>query len=313
MRYTIPRRNWLRSYLNIAWLRPENALWRSLNYHALEGLQLKNPAVDLSCGDGLFTFILCGGAFGISFDKFQGTAGLEKYHENKDIYNAAPDGYSPTIKTRPKFEFDVGTDWKPLQLEKADQLDFYDELIEHDNNEPLPFDDNRFQTLFTNSAYWVEEIDLHLEEISRVLQPDGLGIFVMKTPVVHGLMDILDSKKDLLGQELVDLIDRGRRGNKRHLHYDDGWTDRFESAGLTVQERRPTVSWWHASMWDIGLRPIAPYLIKMAQGLDEDTRREVKTDWIDLWEALLGPFDDPTFDFGRDQQPAEIIYVVSPS
>jgi hypothetical protein len=78
--------------------------------------------VDLSCGDGLFSFLLAGGDFDITFDKFQGTAELNKYYENEDIYDAAPDRYDPDISQRPDYTVTVGTDWKPLQLGKSKRI-----------------------------------------------------------------------------------------------------------------------------------------------------------------------------------------------
>lgn len=310
---TIQSRNWLRTFLNYVWLRPENALWRSLNCQSLEGLTFEEPSLDLSCGDGLFSFLLAGGDFDITFDKFEGTADLDKYYENEDIYNAAPDEYDPEISQRPDYTMTVGTDWKPLQLEKARELDFYDELIEHDNNERLPFEDDRFKTVFTNSAYWVENLDFHLSEINRVLHPDGKAIFVLKTPESHNLMDTVESHRELLGENLVEIIDRGRKNNKRHLYHDEGWSNRLNKAELDIQDRQPTVSSWHAAMWDIGLRPIAPQLIKMAQTLPQEARNEIKFEWLDVWEELLAPFDEPSFDLNRDRRPAEIIYLTSPS
>jgi hypothetical protein len=63
-------RNWLRDLLNVYWLRPENALWRALNCKALEEVTFTSPSLELSCGDGVFRFLLAGGDFDTSFDVF---------------------------------------------------------------------------------------------------------------------------------------------------------------------------------------------------------------------------------------------------
>lgn len=50
--------NRLEQWLNVYWLRPENALWRTLNVIAPGGMEVKQPSLDLSCGDGIFSFLL---------------------------------------------------------------------------------------------------------------------------------------------------------------------------------------------------------------------------------------------------------------
>jgi hypothetical protein len=51
----------------------------------------------------------------------------------------------------------------------------------------------------------------------------------------------------------------------------------------------------------------------MAQTLPQEARNEIKFEWLDVWEELLAPFDEPSFDLNRDRRPAEIIYLTSPS
>jgi len=307
-------RNWLREFLNVYWLRPENAIWRALNCKALEDVEFSEPSLDLSCGDGIFSFIAAGGEFERTFDIFEGTGSLEEFYDDADIYDAAPDSYQPEIRRRPDYTISVGTDWKPNLLAKADELDFYDELIEHDNNDPLPFDDDEFETVFSNSAYWVDEIDRHLREIERVLAPGGQAVLVLKTSDVHNFLDYVETNwEDQLGTDLIEMIDRGRRANKSHLHDEAGWTQQLENAGFDVVDKHYSVSWWHASMWDVGLRPVSPHLIRMASFLPPNERRQIKEDWIETWESLLDPFNEIGFDMGRDTSAPEIVYVLESS
>jgi SAM-dependent methyltransferase len=135
---------------------------------------------------------------------------VEGFFEDEDIYDSSPNKYDPTITARPEQNYTVGLDHKEALLDKADKLNFYQDLIQHDNNKPLPFDDGEFQTIFSNAVYWVEEVDLHLSEIVRVLDSDGEGVLVLRTPHVHNFLDYLYSKTDRLGNELVEMLDRGR-------------------------------------------------------------------------------------------------------
>ena len=306
--------DWLRNFLNIYWLRPENAVWRANNCKSLQDIDIRQPSLDLSCGDGVFSFLLAGGEFGIDFDIFGSTDNLDKFFDNEDIYNATHSEYDPNVRKRPDYTITVGTDWKQSLLDKADTLDFYEELIEHDNNQPLPFEDNRFKTVFTNSAYWVDNIETHLSEIARVTDSDsGQAILILKTKHVKKFLnDLRLNWQDTVGEELIDMLDRGRSEHYSHVYTDEGWTQRLQDAGFRICERRPTATQFHGQMWDIGLRPISPHLIKMAYSLPREKRCAIKKEWIDTWIRLLEPFHDPQFDV-RDREPVEIAYIVEPN
>lgn len=303
----------LRKFLNVYWLRPETALWRALDCKAMEDIEFQSPSLDLSCGDGVFSYVFAGGDFDHSFDVYKGTDNLDKFFEGEDIYDAAPEEYDPAVTAEPERRFAVGTDWKGDLLEKAEQLDLHDELVQHDNNEPLPFDDDRFKTVFSNSAYWIDNLDLHLEEIRRVLHPEGRAVLVLMTEHVHSFIEHLyDEWADELGQEVIDILERDRMTNKPSLHDVDGWEKTVEDAGFDVVEKRVGVTWWHAAMWDVGLRPISTHLIRMANALSDEQRRAIKSDWIDTWYQLLEPFYKQGFDMGVDQEPPEVVLVLEP-
>jgi SAM-dependent methyltransferase len=306
-------RDWLKDFLNVYWLRPENALWRALNCKALAGLEIQNPSLNLSCGDGVFSFLLNGGNFSTDFDVFRGAGDLEAFYEDTDIFDVSPSEYTPAISRRPNISMTVGTDLKPNQLEKAKALDFYDEVVAQDNNEPLPFMDDRFETVYSNSAHWAENISLHLSEIERVLSPDGTAILQLKTPAITSFLEKLRSEYESdLGTELINIVDRGRSDHYAHLHEPDIWADYLRDAGLCVVERRQTVTWVHSRLWDIGLRPISPHLIRMANSLSTEQRRLIKEDWIDTWREMLAPFYDTDFDFNRSRAVPELVFVVEP-
>jgi len=51
----------LKQYLNLFWLRPENGLLCTFKSEVMNDIGFESPSLDLSCGDGLFTFIHLGG------------------------------------------------------------------------------------------------------------------------------------------------------------------------------------------------------------------------------------------------------------
>lgn len=298
---------WLSKFLNVYWLRPENALWRAVNCAAMEDLEFKEPSLDLACGDGIFSFLRAGGDFDRSFDIFDATGNLESFYENVDIYDSPAVDYSPVVSVTPQYRMTVGIDWKQNLIDKASALDFYRELYVHDSNEPLPFEDDSFQLVFSNSIYWFQNLENVLREITRVLKPGGTAVLVLKTTAI--LDYTLDAFSEFLGSDLLKLIDRGRRESYPHLQDNSGWQARLTEAGLQVVSVRPQITWLHSHLWDVGLRPISPFLIEMANSLSEEKRLAVKTRWIEVWEKLLSPFAVPEIALGFSRLPAEIIYV----
>lgn len=298
----------LRRFLNIYWLRPENAMWRSVNAQSMADLDFPEPSLDSSCGDGLYSFVRAGGDLTLDFDVYSGVGDLERFYENADIYDATAASYAPCIAREADYKITVGIDWKDNLLAKAAALGLYRETKVHDNNQPLPFADNHFRTIFSNSAYWIENLELHMSELARVLHPEGKAILVLMTGETRDYT--LDGFREQLGDDWLALVDRGRKENYRGLRRGHEWDAILEAAGFEVVERRPQIGWVQSFIEYVGLRPISPLMIEMANALPEDKRRELKAKWIDTWVRLLLPFNKPNVDFGKALPPVEYIYIL---
>lgn len=301
-----------RRFIDAYWLRPENAFWMVLRSDALATVPWRSPAVDLSCGDGVFSFLHAGGRFAPHFDVFGTVGSLDRVaDEAADMFDHVDDDYDPPVAARPAYSIDVGTDCKPSLLAKATALNFYDELILHDHNEPLPLPDGRFQTVYCNAAYWVERIDDFLHDVRRITAPGGTIILHVKLADIQRFT--LADHRAQLGDRWLALIDRGRLATWPSLCDRSTWERRFDAAGLEVLDAEPFVTGTHAHIWDIGLRPIAPLLIKAMNAIHPHLRREIKRDWVDLFCDLLEPFCKPDLDlFAGSGESVEIQYVLSP-
>lgn len=303
----------LRSFLNAYWLRPENALWMAIRSQVLAACELTRPSLDLCCGDGIFSFLHSGGRFGPTFDVFSSVGGLDRVRsEHHDIFDHIDDGYAPRVLTPPQTRWDVGCDGKASLLGRAARLDLFDRLVEHDANEPLPFEDGEFATVYCNSAYWIAHIDGFLGELRRITRDGGQIILHLKLDSMRGYN--LERHRSLLGNRFCDLIARGRLDCWPTLADRTTWEKRFERAGLTVVDERAFISRTQAHIWDIGLRPLAPMLIRMANGLSPELRASVKQEWIETLMDLAEPFCRPCVDlFGGQDEPAEVQYVLAPA
>lgn len=301
----------LRRFLQAYWLRPENALWMALRSEALDDCVWTGPSADISCGDGVFSFLNAGGSLDPAFDVFQ-SASTAHPSPRADMFDYVADHYRPPIIQSPDFRITTGTDHKPALLTKAARLGFYHETVESDNESPLPFADQQFQTIYCNSAYWVRDIDGFLGELRRICAPGGTVILQVK---LRALFDYtLRGFRGLLGERFLDIIDRGRAGSWPTVADETQWEGRFERAAFSVIQKKPIASATHAHIWDVGLRPVAPMLVRMTAALTPQTRASIKNDWVDLMCDLLLPFFDPTLDLNaNDRPPAEVQYHLKPA
>lgn len=283
-----------------------------LRSEALATVPMQGPVADLGCGDGIFSFLHADGVLSPDFDVFGAVARLEDVHsESADIFDHVDDGYDPVVLSNPAFKIDVGTDRKANMLGKAGHLKLYDRLVPCDHNDDLPFDDDAFETVYCNTAYWVENVDGFMREVSRITRPAGTVVMQVKFDVIADYT--MRQHGDLLGDRWLNLMNRGRIECWPTVSDRSTWESRFEDAGLEIVAEVPIATRTHAHIWDIGLRPIAPMLIKAMNAIHPHLRSEIKRDWVDLFAELLRPFCSTTFDlFSDNAEPAELQYVLTP-
>lgn len=303
----------LERFLRCYWLRPENALWMALRSEALAVHEIRPPSLDLSCGDGLFSFLHAGGRLDDAFDAYASVGHLDRVTtHHADMYDHVDAAYAPQVVDPPAWRISTATDLKPALLTKAARLDFYDELIQADHNLPLPLEGARYRTIYSNSAYWVQRIDVHLSEIRRLAAPDALVLMEIKLDAI--LDYTFAAHAETLGEPWLRLIGRGRFETWPTMGDEPAWRSRFERAGFVVTAVQPLATRTHARMWDVGLRPIAPLLVRMTRELDAARRIEIKREWISLMLELLEPFARRDVDlFPGRAQPAEVLFVLRPA
>jgi len=302
----------LRRFLQVYWLRPENAFWMALRSETLARCPIVAPSLDVACGDGLFSFLHGGGVLDPAFDVFQTVREVKPRPSNgDDMFDGCNDGYRPRIVQTPHSTFNTGVDHKAALLQKASKLFFYDRLVEHDCNRRLPFDDDTFETVYCNAAYWIDNIDGFLAELRRITRPDGRIVLQVKLDTMARYT--LASFAEQLGTRFLEIIDRGRLACWQSLADRATWERRYARAGLEIEEVSPFITATHAHIWDVGLRPIAPLLIRLANAVDKQTREEVKSEWVDLFMDLALPICSAGFNLiDNDAEPAELQYVLQP-
>jgi SAM-dependent methyltransferase len=283
---------YLPSLLEYFWLRPETAVWRALDCAELDGIKFAGPSIDIGCGDGALSFMRAGGRYAMSYD-FSSQAGrLDKFFNGEDIYNHFDASKLSDIIARPAcYQIDVGLDHKQALLDKANLTGLYKETIAGDANRALPFDDASFTTVYSNILYWLEDYPTTLREITRILRPGGRCILQVPSENFRNFSfyQRLFVRTGDPKWEWLKLIDRGRSENIKNCKSADDWTADFERAGLMVERCSAYMPRLVLEAWDIGLRPISPMLIEMAESLESSRRLEIKEKWVANMLPLLSP------------------------
>jgi hypothetical protein len=243
--------------------------------------------VDVSCGDGMFSFISMGGNVSRDTDMFRSLNIKGKFREgDEDHFDNYDKDYFVEITKKPEQSFEYGTDWKPNLLSKASHLGFYSELIEHDNDNPLPFEDESMEYVYTNSAYWVEKFRYHLQDLVRITEKRGKFVLHMKDMSIKRYKS--SEYAPFMGGRFHEIIDAGRLETSRGLKSREEIFQILEDLdNCHIQETSPIYGGLPVKMWDIGLRPLFSPLSKLANGVSPETRREVKDEWCAIFYELF--------------------------
>ncbi len=268
----------LSAHLNVNWLRPESALWDAIASDLIARIPFVSPSVDFGSGNGLFSFITAGGVFSEDYDWYH-NADPRGFFKNRDIYDAyrsePPAGW---IQRRPRYAVDWAYDSKMNLLRQASHLGFYGQTLRGDGNKKWRFADGSLRTFFSNILYWLASPEKAFHEMARVVGRGGRAIVCLPTPEFQESCPSYQWRQKK--SPLLRLLNRGRltclrwslpTGDLRTLARRNGFRVLDVYRYLTPLTLR---------IWDVGLRPLSPVLIKMARRLSPVHRREIKTEWI---------------------------------
>ncbi len=301
----------LRTHLNVFWLRPEAALVSARN-HLLLPLKPTGCSIDLACGDGVYEFLSSGGEFDFSFDVYSSTrpASMREFIEGVDIYSHMSEDWNPSITKAPDHTFSYGLDIKNESLARASKLGLFRELVQHDMYNPLPFEDEYFDYIYSNSAYWISAVQPLFKEIRRVLRKNGTALIEVMT--TENLRYDFNNLFPEYGEEWAAILNRGRFDTIPGVRSEAEWREVFDEASLKIEEFIDPLTAADFAIANVGLRPISPLLIKMTQALPEDLKLEIKREWVDTFHTLLLPILEKPEHLLPHRPHIRVAYVLSP-
>ena len=295
--------NKLQNYLQLYWLRPENALLATLKSKIIEKYSFSKPSLDISCGDGLFMFLHLGGSFDFDFDYFKNTNAENFSHDSFiDIYDLFNEEYEVPIKTQATNNIDYGTDWKKSLLDKSEKVGIYDKLIEHDNNQkPFPLQDDFFKIIHSNSIYWIKKPETLLSEIHRMLSGEGIALLEVMTPHHFSTFEKISPH---LSNKAIEILDRKRRDTMPGLKNYLEWKEIILGQGFEIVEVQNIYpEKFVIDIWNIGLRPISHLLIQMVTKMSLEERKKIKKEWVEIFFELFKPLLNLNTNYSFEKSP----------
>jgi SAM-dependent methyltransferase len=193
------------------------------------------------------------------------------------------------------------------------QLNLYRDSKVGDANQPLPFPDESFNSIFSNIVYWLDDPQPVLKEISRILRPSGRACLMLPNQSLpeFSFYNQLYVKTGDQKWKFLEKLDRGRfKDNIRQARSGQEWESLFRNSNLKVFEHKMHLSKTVIQIWDIGLRPLFPVLKKMADQISPENYIGIKREWVDTIRQFLEPMLDMDDELGQGAEQAFHCYVL---
>lgn len=290
--------HFLNNLLDIHWLRPETALWRTFDCLMMEKFgEIRGYSIDLGCGDGTMSYIMAGGRTA-NYDAFQDVAGLDHYNAGSDIHNVMPTTGITVDDSHLRFIFSEALDHKAGLIEKARRFkNFYKNARVHDLNIKLPFDDKTVDSAFSNILYWLSDVEAVISDWSRVMKSGAVLNLFVPSRNFQDMSWIYYRAPHSGDNKYLNFFDRGYADLIKHCYDSEEWASMFRAAGFQVRHHERYLSRPVMDIWNIGTRPIAPLLIKTADRLSASDRAEIKQEWVSYFHSFFLPIIEG--EFGR--------------
>ena len=284
-----------KEFLNYFWLRPESAIvqsFRAFEFRKVvfKKISKKQKILDVSCGDGIFTFLALGGKLDQTFDSYKSIKN-KKRTAKFDAYDYYDKNFKIKILKKPAYGIDTGTDWKINLLKKSQKLKFYKNLLLHNNEKKFTLENNYFDLVFSNSAYWVKNIKQHLIDMKQKTKKNGYIYLQVKFRDTYLSTLVKNQTKINFGPKFEKIIDAGRyetwKGLKTKREFDKILKN---IDGLKIELYKPLYGDIIMSIWDVGFRPLFKPLYEMSKSLSKLKYLKVKTEWVKILYDLSEKF-----------------------
>lgn len=265
------------NYFNLYWLRPENVPW---DLHVCKIFQENfkinklSRSLEIGSGHGYNTLLNLNGELNKQFDFFFNSK-PNFFFKNNDIYDFKIFYKNKeNLVTKPaENRFELVLDLKKNLINNSKLLNISKKYKVFDcNNDMSKF--GRFDFIYTSIIYWLNNPYKSIINIKKLLNPNGYFLFTIPNQNF-----LKYCKSYSLKGKLWRLINRGRKKTLKLIVEENLFENWLKKNQLDIVTKNYFLSKKTLQIWDLGLRPISPFLIKMANSLDFNTRSIIKKEW----------------------------------
>lgn len=277
------------------WLKPFDAVNDAANATALLKFDWsKKPVLEVGGGDGVFSFVMHGGAFKFLDDRYD-QADIAK---KGDIYDIYKEGNSLGVCKNASLRYDLGIDLKLSHLLKARETGIY-KYLASSLPEALPVKDNYFGTVFLYTFHGLTDYERTLQEIKRAMKPDGRLLMLAVNSVVrdnficyrlHRFFNKIGVK--CLSDYFLSL-DGGRYQEISGIFSKSAieWEALLRKTGFKVDEAYSQVSPLLWKIYDTQTRPFLKFMIRLSRLFKYLHLKFIaKALWVYLWLPVISVF-----------------------
>lgn len=281
------------------WLKPFDAVNDAANAWALRQFEWVAPVLEIGAGDGAFSFVMHGGEFRFSDDRYD-QADAARADDMFDVYRESG---RMAVACRPAMSYLAAVDLKWSHLLKARDGGGYDFLVQS-RPAPLPFAAGSFSTVFLYFPHGLVErgevlrYEEVLPEIRRVLVPHGTLVMIAVNRRVSDyfvcarLARFCERRNWTRPAAYFRRLDAGRAAEIGSAGRSiEEWRTLLEAAGFSIVDAWSQVGPLAWRLYDWQTRPILRTLVRLNGHLRRTgLKRLAKGGWVYAWLPVLRLF-----------------------
>ena len=271
-------------YLNVYFLKPFDALNDTVSANILSQLEWPDEVVELGVGDGIFSFIMHGGRFPLSFDRY-----LQVDFHNPDIFDTHTKNLFPVTRVPTNPTVMVAIDARQSHIDKVSEIGFARRAV-CSPYEHLPLSDSSYQTIFYYIPHGLKNHSLAIHETYRVLAPGGTLLLLVYNSSFYNSFLCHRVGNALTGRmrQFFLNLDNGRHDELMQLaRTQSEWNTYFNEHGFSVEQVHSGLSTAAWKLYDVQTRPMLKPLIKLFNIMPNPIRNTIKFMWMLTWYPIL--------------------------
>ncbi len=269
-------------YLNIYFLKPFDAVNDTITSDLLLKFKWKNNYLELGSGDGMFSFIMHGNSFPLSFDRYRNVNLLDK-----NIFKSKFEEF-PKFKKNYSIRPSCSIDARNHHIISVNKIGF-SKKSKKSNYENFKYKKKSENLIFFYTPHGLKNYKKSLRNIVPILKNKGRIILLLNLEnALKNFICYRLSKKNNIFKNFFKKLDNGRYNEtKKFSKSFNQWMHLFEKNNLEVKNFNTGLSSLTWVINDIQTRPILKILIRFFNLFPTSIRTILKLIWMIIFYPII--------------------------